>query len=195
MQVPESSDSADNSCSSESQSEAKITPAGKTATEAKTLIIEAKEEKKVDDVKEDATCSTINIRLVVNCSISWFLNCLISWFFLIKIINMKYEDSATHCNTVYNQWILFFFFVSLIRSDSSMKSESVEGKDSGKTEVCSTPQPIAPSQNGRTLTISKKHQSAKHIASLVRNPSALKSKSQSQSSQAKGVKPAASAKK
>ncbi|CAL1377331.1 unnamed protein product [Linum trigynum] len=63
------------------------------------------------------------------------------------------------------------------------------------TEACSTPQPSLHSQKGGALTGSKKHQSARHIASLVKNPSVLKSKSQAQSSQIKGVKPQSSLKK
>ncbi|CAI0548800.1 unnamed protein product [Linum tenue] len=63
-----------------------------------------------------------------------------------------------------------------------------------RTEACSTPQPSLHSQKGGALTDSKKHQSARHIASLVKNPSVLKSKSQAQSSQVKGVKPQSSLK-
>ncbi|CAN0896799.1 Protein TPX2 [Linum grandiflorum] len=68
-------------------------------------------------------------------------------------------------------------------------------KEQIKTEACCTPQPpLNNSQKGGVLTESKKHQSAKHIASLIKNPSALKSKTRAQTSNAKGVK-ASSAKK
>ncbi|CAI0548803.1 unnamed protein product [Linum tenue] len=77
---------------------------------------------------------------------------------------------------------------------TSMKVESAEVKDQTRTEACSTPQPSLHSQKGGALTDSKKHQSARHIASLVKNPSVLKSKSQAQSSQVKGVKPQSSLK-
>ncbi|CAI0548698.1 unnamed protein product [Linum tenue] len=77
---------------------------------------------------------------------------------------------------------------------TSMKVESAEVKEQTRTEACSTPQPSLHSQKGGALTDSKKHQSARHIASLVKNPSVLKSKSQAQSSQVKGVKPQSSLK-
>ncbi|KAL3509324.1 hypothetical protein ACH5RR_028725 [Cinchona calisaya] len=58
------------------------------------------------------------------------------------------------------------------------------------TEVC-TPAPTTNSGRNKSLqTDSKKHQTAKKIASMLRNPSALKPKHQSQQSQAKSIKPA-----
>lgn len=60
----------------------------------------------------------------------------------------------------------------------------------GGSEAC-TPKPPMISQKAN-LTDSKKHQTAKKIASLVKNPSALKSKIHSQLSQAKGTKPPSS---
>ncbi|CAN1351401.1 Protein TPX2 [Linum perenne] len=59
-----------------------------------------------------------------------------------------------------------------------------------KEQVCCTPkQPVNNSQKGGVLTDSKKNQSARHIASLIKNPSVLKSKSRAQTSKAKSVKP------
>lgn len=60
----------------------------------------------------------------------------------------------------------------------------------GGSEAC-TPKPPMISQKAN-LTDSKKHQAAKKIASLVKNPSALKSKIHSQLSQVKGTKPPSS---
>ena len=68
----------------------------------------------------------------------------------------------------------------------SLKVEKIGG-----TEAC-TPKPLMTSQKAN-LNDSKKHQTAKKIASLVKNPSALKSKTHSQLSQAKGTKPPSSA--
>ncbi|CBI21881.3 hypothetical protein VitviT2T_017662 [Vitis vinifera] len=64
----------------------------------------------------------------------------------------------------------------------NLKAEKIRG-----TEAC-TPKPPMTSQNAN-LTDSKKHQTAKKIASLVKNPSALKPKNHSQLSQAKGKPP------
>jgi targeting protein for Xklp2 len=87
------------------------------------------------------------------------------------------------------------FRVSAGRTSSSVKIEVSEDKLNSKssvhvaTEAC-TPKPaMTTSQKGDRVTDSKKHQTAKKIASLVRNPSALKPKSQLQSSQAKSIKP------
>lgn len=77
-----------------------------------------------------------------------------------------------------------------IRSTSSLQTENADGKESSKNEAYCTPKPPMSSRNRGPLTDSKKNHSARHIASLVRNPSLLKPKSQSQSSQVKGIKPA-----
>ncbi|XP_015574010.1 protein TPX2 [Ricinus communis] len=75
------------------------------------------------------------------------------------------------------------------RSSSSIKTEIAGSRGKSKTETCCTPEPPVASQKEGLLTNSKKHQSGRHIATLVRNPSALKPKNQSQSSQVKGFKP------
>ncbi|KDP24102.1 hypothetical protein JCGZ_25759 [Jatropha curcas] len=75
---------------------------------------------------------------------------------------------------------------------SSIKIEPVDIRENDKAETYCTPKPPVSSPKKGPVTNSKKHLSAKHIASLVRNPSALKPKSQSQSSQAKGSKPQSS---
>ncbi|CAK7322742.1 unnamed protein product [Dovyalis caffra] len=92
------------------------------------------------------------------------------------------------------------------RSSSSLQIENIDSK-SCKNEAYCTPKPPTSSRNrglltgtpkpplssrngGGLLTDSKKNQSARRIASLVKNPSLVKPKSQSQSSQAKGIKPA-----
>ncbi|RZC65330.1 hypothetical protein C5167_009021 [Papaver somniferum] len=84
---------------------------------------------------------------------------------------------------------------------SSMKESISSGKGSEYTyttastsslqgtDAC-TPKPQSISKKQDSLpTVSKNQQAAKRIASLVRNPSALRPKNKSQSSQAKGVKP------
>ncbi|XP_011029042.1 PREDICTED: protein TPX2 [Populus euphratica] len=76
------------------------------------------------------------------------------------------------------------------RKTSSLQTENTDGKESSKNEAYCTPKPPISSRNRGTLTDSKKNQSARHIASLVKNPSLLKPKNQSQSSQVKGIKPA-----
>ncbi|KAL9380304.1 hypothetical protein Peur_025961 [Populus x canadensis] len=76
------------------------------------------------------------------------------------------------------------------RSTSSLQTENTDGKESSKNEAYCTPKPPMSSRNRAPLTDSKKNQSARHIASLVKNPSLLKPKNQSQSSQVKGIKPA-----
>ena len=76
------------------------------------------------------------------------------------------------------------------RSTSSVQTENTDCKESSKNEAYCTPKPSMSSRNRGLLTDSKKNQSARHIASLVKNPSLLKPKSQSQSSQVKGIKPA-----
>ncbi|KAJ4850730.1 hypothetical protein Tsubulata_042082 [Turnera subulata] len=74
-----------------------------------------------------------------------------------------------------------------IRNTSSMKAKS-GSKEKLKTDAFCTPKPPMPSRKGGILTESKKLQSARHIASLVRNPSALKTNNQSQSSLVRGGK-------
>ncbi|CAI0548799.1 unnamed protein product [Linum tenue] len=91
------------------------------------------------------------------------------------------------CKGVVEKAILFF-------EQKEKANIHKQVKDQTRTEACSTPQPSLHSQKGGALTDSKKHQSARHIASLVKNPSVLKSKSQAQSSQVKGVKPQSSLK-
>ncbi|CAI0548701.1 unnamed protein product [Linum tenue] len=92
------------------------------------------------------------------------------------------------CKGVVEKAILFF-------EQKEKATIHKQVKEQTRTEACSTPQPSLHSQKGGALTDSKKHQSARHIASLVKNPSVLKSKSQAQSSQVKGVKPQSSLKK
>ncbi|KAG6661527.1 protein TPX2 [Carya illinoinensis] len=80
------------------------------------------------------------------------------------------------------------------RAPASVKIEASDDKSNSKstvnvgTEAC-TPKPTMTSRKGDLMTDSKKHQTAKKIASLVRNPSALKPRNQLQSSHAKSIKP------
>ncbi|XP_041006375.1 protein TPX2 isoform X2 [Juglans microcarpa x Juglans regia] len=80
------------------------------------------------------------------------------------------------------------------RAPASVKIEASDDKSNCKssvnvgTEAC-TPKPTMTSRKGDLMTDSKKHQTAKKIASLVRNPSALKPRNQLQSSHAKSIKP------
>lgn len=93
--------------------------------------------------------------------------------------------------------VYFFcdFRVSAGRTSSNVKIEVSGDKLNSKsnvhvgTEACCTPKPTMMSQKGGRVTDSKKHQTAKKIASLVRNPSALKPRSQLPSSQVKSIKP------
>jgi hypothetical protein len=94
--------------------------------------------------------------------------------------------------------VYFFcdFRVSAGRTSSSVKIVEVsDDKLNSKsnfhvgTDACCTPKPTMTSQKGGRVTDSKKHQTAKKIASLVRNPSALKPRSQLPSSQVKSIKP------
>lgn len=66
-------------------------------------------------------------------------------------------------------------------------TEQVENKENippANTEACTPKPPLQLSQGGKSMDL-KKQQTARKIASLVRNPSALRPKNQSQSSQAK----------
>uniref|UniRef100_A0A2K1ZU35 TPX2 C-terminal domain-containing protein n=1 Tax=Populus trichocarpa TaxID=3694 RepID=A0A2K1ZU35_POPTR len=74
------------------------------------------------------------------------------------------------------------------RCTSSLQIENTDGKSSKNDAYCTPKQPMS-SRNRGILTDSKKNQSARHIASLVKNPSSVKPKGQSQSSRVKGIKP------
>ncbi|KAK3040493.1 hypothetical protein RJ639_028778 [Escallonia herrerae] len=87
-------------------------------------------------------------------------------------------------------------FSLLTRSAASpdVKVETLHKKDNNTSTAqgtdSSTPKPPMNSQKGNVLhTDPKKQQAAKKIASIVKNPSALKSKNQLQLSQAKSIKP------
>lgn len=74
-------------------------------------------------------------------------------------------------------------------SPSNVRNEVPESKSVGQTakEAC-TPISLVTSKKESSVIDSKKHQTARKIASMVRNPSALKPKSYLQSSQAKKIK-------
>lgn len=74
------------------------------------------------------------------------------------------------------------------RNASNEVTETFKSSGQTEKEAC-TPIPLVTSKKEASVTDSKKHQTAKKIASLVRNPSALKSKGRLQSSQVKNVKP------
>ncbi|KAJ6366613.1 hypothetical protein OIU77_003072, partial [Salix suchowensis] len=74
------------------------------------------------------------------------------------------------------------------RCTSSLQIENTDGKSNKNDAYCTPRQPMS-SRNRGILTDSKKNQSARHIASLVKNPSSVKPKGQSRSSQLKGIKP------
>ncbi|CAN8311148.1 unnamed protein product [Cochlearia groenlandica] len=69
-------------------------------------------------------------------------------------------------------------------------NEQIENKENidplPNTEACTPKPPLELSQGGKSMDLKKKKQTATKIASLLRNPSALRPKNQSQSSQAKG---------
>lgn len=82
-------------------------------------------------------------------------------------------------------------------SDSTSKLVDValtDDKENSKSSVpegaeISTPKPVMASQKEDAVTDSKKCQTAKKIASLIKNPSVLRPKQNLQSSQAKKSKP------
>ncbi|KAJ6340297.1 hypothetical protein OIU77_008121, partial [Salix suchowensis] len=74
------------------------------------------------------------------------------------------------------------------RCTSSLQIENTGGKSNKNDAYCTPRQPMS-SRNRGILTDSKKNQSARYIASLVKNPSSVKPKGQSRSSQVKGIKP------
>lgn len=82
-------------------------------------------------------------------------------------------------------------------SDSTSKLvdvASTDDKENSKSSVLegaevSTPKPVMASQKGDVVTDSKKCQTAKKIASLIKNPSKLRPKQNLQSSQAQKSKP------
>ncbi|KAJ6289508.1 hypothetical protein OIU76_025347 [Salix suchowensis] len=74
------------------------------------------------------------------------------------------------------------------RCTSSLQIENTDGKSNKNDAYCTPRQPMSSRTRG-ILTDSKKNQSARHIASLVKNPSSVKPKGQSRSSQLKGIKP------
>uniref|UniRef100_A0A5B7AV34 Protein TPX2 n=1 Tax=Davidia involucrata TaxID=16924 RepID=A0A5B7AV34_DAVIN len=82
-------------------------------------------------------------------------------------------------------------------ASSTMKVEVPNDKDNDNlsaasvgAEACTPKPPTISPKVDLIQTDSKKHQAAKNIARMVRNPSALKSKNQLQLSQAKSIKPA-----
>ncbi|XP_030932519.1 protein TPX2-like isoform X2 [Quercus lobata] len=74
--------------------------------------------------------------------------------------------------------------VKVEASDDKLNKSSIQLGN----EAC-TPKPTMTSQKGDRMTDSKKHETAKKIASLVKNPSTLKPKNQLQSSKTKSIKP------
>ncbi|XP_030546298.1 protein TPX2 isoform X8 [Rhodamnia argentea] len=84
-----------------------------------------------------------------------------------------------------------------VDSDSTSKLVDIaltDDKENGKSSVpegaeVSTPKPVMASQKGDVVTNSKKCQTAKKIASLIKNPSSLRPKQNLQSSLAKKSKP------
>ncbi|XAR55534.1 hypothetical protein NMG60_11035631 [Bertholletia excelsa] len=75
---------------------------------------------------------------------------------------------------------------------SILKAETDNGNDKPSTalETCTPISKAVPQKGDQLQTHTKKHQTAKKIASMFRNPSALKSQNRSQLSQAKSTKPA-----
>lgn len=74
--------------------------------------------------------------------------------------------------------------VKVEASDDKLNKSSIQLGN----EAC-TPKPTMTSQKGDRMTDSKKHETAKKIASLVKNPSTVKPKNQLQSSKTKSIKP------
>lgn len=109
------------------------------------------------------------------------------------VIHNKCVESVLLVFEILNQFFVCVFPAYLSKTDrrvssSDAKNEANRDKEISKPCVqaekeASTPIPSIPGTN------SKKHQTAKKIASLVRNPSALKPKSQLKSSQSKNPKP------
>ncbi|KAG7011981.1 Protein TPX2, partial [Cucurbita argyrosperma subsp. argyrosperma] len=77
------------------------------------------------------------------------------------------------------------------REDGRSPNGGIELRDTEQNDVC-TPLPTLSTCKGEQRTkgaTSKKHEAARKIASMVKNPSALKARSQLKSSQIKNVKP------
>lgn len=84
------------------------------------------------------------------------------------------------CNTLSSSCA----FNSNLGDASTEQRENKENIPPTNKEACTPKPPLQLSQGGKSMDL-KKQQTARKIASLVRNPSALRPKSQSQSSQAK----------
>ncbi|CAH8313443.1 unnamed protein product [Eruca vesicaria subsp. sativa] len=72
------------------------------------------------------------------------------------------------------------------RDKTPKQIENKENIPPSKTEACTPKPPLQSSHGGKSMDL-KKQQTARKIASLLRNPSALRSKNQSHSSQLKGT--------
>ncbi|KAK9286020.1 hypothetical protein L1049_025223 [Liquidambar formosana] len=107
----------------------------------------------------------------------------------INLVNMVPDDKRTH---ELKEGVCTEENGSVLNgsTSSTVSTEPANAKETSNVQAC-TPKPLMISQKGGKLTSdSKKQQTAKKIASLVRNPSALKSKNKSQLSQVKGsIKP------
>lgn len=118
----------------------------------------------------------------------------LEWIKKNKILSVC-EDDSLWC---YFESLISFFCESAaslsadfrfsIRCTSSLQIENTGGKSNKNDAYCTPRQPMS-SRNRGILTDSKKNQSARYIASLVKNPSSVKPKGQSRSSQVKGIKP------
>ncbi|KAA8524340.1 hypothetical protein F0562_010763 [Nyssa sinensis] len=111
-----------------------------------------------------------------------------------SLVNLVSDDKRT-CEATCTQENGSFLTGS---ASSTMKVEPPHDKDNDNlstapvgAEACTPRKPPTISRKvDLRQTDSKKHQTAKNIARMVRNPSALKSKNQLQLSQAKSIKPA-----
>ncbi|KAF3444087.1 hypothetical protein FNV43_RR13777 [Rhamnella rubrinervis] len=150
---------------SESSSELISTDAEETKTEAKLIPTEVKEELTAIETKEE----TVRVASLDYC--------------------LTEDKGGSKCTQENESALVGRVSSSNVRNDSNEVTEISKSVCQTAKEACTTPIPLMTSKKEASVTDSKKNQTAKKIASLVRNPSALKSKSHLQSSQIKNVKP------
>lgn len=110
---------------------------------------------------------------------------------LVYLFNWLKEAKLSHSLL----WLTFPFSCRGTSSNGGIHSKDNEQKRSGlskvQNEAC-TPLPTSSTYKGEQRTkgaTSKKHETARKIASMVKNPSTLKARSHLQLSQTKNVKP------
>ncbi|KAL0865642.1 hypothetical protein Bca101_044760 [Brassica carinata] len=101
----------------------------------------------------------------------------------------KEEVDTTEASTIKPSHISSKDSADSTRNTKDKTPKQIENKENippSKTEACTPKPPLQSSHGGKSMDL-KKQQTARKIASLLRNPSALRPKNQSQSSQLKGT--------